>query len=449
MASPIQLPFPMFFDSDGAPLDRGYVYIGISGLNPISNPQQVFSDVGLTTPMIGPLRTSAGYVVYNGSPACPYVAGDYSMVVQDQRGKVVYSTLVNAVAAADLLMTQSRGTLARAMRVPPSYNVNLILVSGFYSWISASTSNMPAGCAAGDSFTLEVLASPDGGGLVVQKLIDLTLATGITYYRQSVDGGTTWISWLTATVTVGTNWSAALTATLGADWASYFAAKGPRAIVKTSGALGTLTVTSDTTYILSNATTCTLPASPKDGQCLTFKNKGIFNTVISANAGQTIGTTSSTGFSLYAQEDYVTLEWDGTSIWYVVATNGPVLTADQTAILTCNNSSVWTAIGVGLSLGTLAPGIYDLELSFTCSINASGSLGLALGNGLTPLGNSLGFYFNTAAVAGGQLSLKNYTLNTGSTIQALYLSSSTANYIVFNGVGGVTTRGRLTARRIG
>ena len=37
----IQIPFPVFFDSNGDPLDNGFVYIGLPNENPITNPIQV------------------------------------------------------------------------------------------------------------------------------------------------------------------------------------------------------------------------------------------------------------------------------------------------------------------------------------------------------------------------------------------------------------------------
>ena len=78
----------------------------------------------------------------------------------------------------------------------------------------------------------------------------------------------------------------------------------------TAGALGALAVTANTTYILTAASTATLPtnAVAQAGQIITFKNKGNFTTTISSAAAQTIGTTTSTSFVLYAQEDYVSLQ---------------------------------------------------------------------------------------------------------------------------------------------
>ena len=39
MATEIRAPYNVFFGEDGYPLEGGYIYIGVSGLNPLSNPQ--------------------------------------------------------------------------------------------------------------------------------------------------------------------------------------------------------------------------------------------------------------------------------------------------------------------------------------------------------------------------------------------------------------------------
>jgi hypothetical protein len=44
-------PYKIFTDIDGQPLDDGYVFIGVAGLNPQTNPITVFSDPALTLPV--------------------------------------------------------------------------------------------------------------------------------------------------------------------------------------------------------------------------------------------------------------------------------------------------------------------------------------------------------------------------------------------------------------
>ena len=233
------------------------------------------------------------------------------------------------------------------------------------------------------------------------------------------------------------------------SWQTAVANLGQRGIVSTSGTLGVLSVTCDTDYILTAASTATLPASPVIGQRLTFKAKTTATSTISANAGQTIGTTSSTSFALYAQEDYVTLEWDGTSIWYVVATNGPIQSSSQTASMTFSVTGSWTAIGVGLSLGTINPGIYDIELDLTIG-NVSGVLAsVAIGNGLTSISNIPGVNINGLygpVASPVHCSAKGIVLTSPSIIQGIY-------YVVIGGqivqYVANTTIGKITSRRIG
>jgi hypothetical protein len=37
----VQVPYPVFYDRDGQPLDNGNIYIGIANLDPTTNPLQV------------------------------------------------------------------------------------------------------------------------------------------------------------------------------------------------------------------------------------------------------------------------------------------------------------------------------------------------------------------------------------------------------------------------
>jgi hypothetical protein len=88
----IQVPFPVFQDRDGQPLDNGYVWIGEPNLNPQTNPVVVYFDEALTIPAAQPLRTLNGYISRSGSPAQIYVDGvNFSILVQDSKGSMVYN----------------------------------------------------------------------------------------------------------------------------------------------------------------------------------------------------------------------------------------------------------------------------------------------------------------------------------------------------------------------
>jgi len=245
---------------------------------------------------------------------------------------------------------------------------------------------------------------------------------------------------------LGSNWVTTLQNALSSNWSATLAAQGQRSCLTTGGSLGTLSITTDYEYFLNAASTVTLPASPTLGQRITFKSKGNYTSTISANSGQTIGTTPSTSFVLYAQEDYVTLEWDGTSIWYVVATNGPSITAIQSSSGSTTSTGSW--IGVGSSCGlsfSLSAGIYDLSL--TCSIsNAGNAVSCAIGNGTTPISSPVTNANGAQAPAYSEV--KNYALNGPTTMQGIiYINNNTGFFYYTSGT--TPSVGRLIARRIG
>jgi len=139
-------PLPQFFDTDGTPLNGGYVYIGTANLNPETNPISVWWDAAGTQPVAQPIRTLNGYVSRNGNPATVYVASDFSLTVNDKRGQLVLyvpsqpflagispymlNTLFPAASAAaartamgvgalgDTLFTSATAAAARALLYP-------------------------------------------------------------------------------------------------------------------------------------------------------------------------------------------------------------------------------------------------------------------------------------------------------------------------------------------
>jgi hypothetical protein len=88
----IQVPYPVFYDRDGQPLDNGNIYIGVANLDPVTNPLPVYYDEALTILASQPLVTSGGYVYRNGTPTQLYVnANDFSITVNDSNNLFVYS----------------------------------------------------------------------------------------------------------------------------------------------------------------------------------------------------------------------------------------------------------------------------------------------------------------------------------------------------------------------
>jgi hypothetical protein len=102
----IQPTFPIFTETDGQPLENGYIFIGAVNLNPIVNPIAAFFDAALTIPAVQPIRTSGGYPVYQGTPARLYVNSDYSIQVQNKNGSVVYSAPAATERYSDAVISE-------------------------------------------------------------------------------------------------------------------------------------------------------------------------------------------------------------------------------------------------------------------------------------------------------------------------------------------------------
>ena len=87
----IQPTYPIFTETDGLPLENGYIWIGEANLDPQGNPINVYWDAALTIAAPQPIRTLNGYPSRNGTPGRLYVNSDYSIRVQNSKGSMVYS----------------------------------------------------------------------------------------------------------------------------------------------------------------------------------------------------------------------------------------------------------------------------------------------------------------------------------------------------------------------
>jgi hypothetical protein len=83
-------PFEYFTDTNGDPLDAGYVYVGVANLDPITNPIAIYSDAAMTIPIAQPIRTINGYLDASGTPAVIYADGDYSVKVLNRNSVQIY-----------------------------------------------------------------------------------------------------------------------------------------------------------------------------------------------------------------------------------------------------------------------------------------------------------------------------------------------------------------------
>ncbi len=113
-------PFTTFADTDGTPLNNGYVYIGTANLNPVTNPISVYWDEALTQPAAQPLRTLNGFFSRSGTPARVYTgATNFSMVVNNDKGELVYSSvsISGDVSQADFVAFQASVNAAVAAKL--------------------------------------------------------------------------------------------------------------------------------------------------------------------------------------------------------------------------------------------------------------------------------------------------------------------------------------------
>ena len=92
---PISSPFVVFTDTDGEPLESGYIYIGEANQNPITNPINVYWDAAGLYPAAQPIRTIGGYLDRNGSPSNIYINlgdyDDYSIIIKDKHQQTVFN----------------------------------------------------------------------------------------------------------------------------------------------------------------------------------------------------------------------------------------------------------------------------------------------------------------------------------------------------------------------
>jgi hypothetical protein len=169
MSIVITQPFLLFYDRAGQPLEDGYIYIGLAGVNPETNPQTVYWDQSLTTTAAQPIRTLAGYPSRNGSPSNIIASSSpYSIIIRDRDGTLVYSDLnfsAPAFAFTEVLTaTAGQTVFTLGATYTPNNNslsihVNgLLLVGGGvdYTETSSNTVTFTSGLAAGDEVQVRV-----------------------------------------------------------------------------------------------------------------------------------------------------------------------------------------------------------------------------------------------------------------------------------------------------
>lgn len=106
-------PFPVFYDTDGTPLDDGMIYVGQINQDARANPLQLYSDVALTQTLAQPVRTLNGRPAYQGAPINVYTAtGSYSLEVQNRFGTPVLTVANGTSPIFSFFGLQSRGQVS-------------------------------------------------------------------------------------------------------------------------------------------------------------------------------------------------------------------------------------------------------------------------------------------------------------------------------------------------
>jgi hypothetical protein len=101
----IQPTYPIFTETDGLPLENGYIWIGTANLDPQGNPINVYWDAALTISAPQPIRTLNGYPSRNGTPGRLYVNSNYSIRVQNSKGSLVYSAPAATERYSDVVIS--------------------------------------------------------------------------------------------------------------------------------------------------------------------------------------------------------------------------------------------------------------------------------------------------------------------------------------------------------
>ena len=137
----IASPFQQIFDTDGSPLDNGYLYIGTANANPEVSPISLWWDDAGTIPAAQPIRTQNGYIVRNGTPARVYTSqADYSLTVKNRNGVLVLTVLdATSLADADKITFLQAGTGAVARTVQAKLR-DVVSVKDFGSSLSTAIS---------------------------------------------------------------------------------------------------------------------------------------------------------------------------------------------------------------------------------------------------------------------------------------------------------------------
>lgn len=164
-ANSVLAPFTVFTESNGTPLENGYLYIGASGQNPEVSAITVYYDADLTIPAAQPIRTIGGYPSRAGSPTSIYVGtDDYSLTVRDRNGVLVYSSLNVQQRFSGRIIAETANLIGHRRAVTVGGTANAITATfspAFTTWAEAAGIVLAVPLSAPSTSTTPTFA-PDG-----------------------------------------------------------------------------------------------------------------------------------------------------------------------------------------------------------------------------------------------------------------------------------------------
>lgn len=168
-------PFQVFTDTDGEPLDAGFIYLGEAFQNPQVTPTPAFWDPELTIPAAQPIRTIGGYPSRNGTPSRVYVGlSIYSITVRNQQGELVFNLLdaqdsVESIIGDPTDPNAGAALIARGDQIVNSIAALRLLNKNSASQYAFVTGYYTAGDGGGGHYYLDAAdaVSADNGGTII------------------------------------------------------------------------------------------------------------------------------------------------------------------------------------------------------------------------------------------------------------------------------------------
>jgi hypothetical protein len=273
---PVATPIPIFNDIDGQPLESGEIFIGVAGLDPITNPTNVYWNAALTQLATQPISTRGGYPLNNGTVGRLYIGNDYSIKVVNRVGNVIHSTASNGITTVSTFSAGTTGLM------PSTPTAGPIVLGGTLAVANGGTGAATlTGVVKGNGTAAFTAGSVNLASEVTGTLLVANGGTGQTSYTngQLLIGNTTGNTLTKATLTAGSG----VTITNGSGSITIAAAGMPTLNVVTGT---TQAATASNHYVLTNvaATTVTLPGSPSAGDVVWVTvGNGLTTNVVARN----------------------------------------------------------------------------------------------------------------------------------------------------------------------